>query len=199
MPRGAFIVFEGLDGSGQSTQVRLLSEYLSGQGREVLTTKEPTQNSEAGREIIAVLTHQKTLPPLALQELFAVDRRHHLESEILPALKRGAVVISDRYRWSTYAFGSIDCELEYLMQLNEGFLEPDLTLFLRVRPEVSLERIAKRGKPIELFEKKEKLEKVCLNYDKLAAMFPQTIVLDGEQPIDAIHAEIVKKVEAILI
>jgi dTMP kinase len=195
---GKFIVFEGLDGSGQSTQVGLLAEYLTKIEREVLVTKEPTQDSAAGREILEVLTHQKTLEPLALQKLFAEDRKHHLDTLILPALARGTVVISDRYRWSTYAFGSINCDLEELMALNKSFPEPDITFYMRVSPEVSIQRITKRGKPVEFFEKKEKLEKVSIMYDKLIAMFPASEMIDGERPIPVVHQDIVARLEKIL-
>jgi dTMP kinase len=198
MAQGKFIVFEGLDGSGQSTQVALLAEYLRGLGREVLTTKEPTQDSEAGREIIEVLTHKKTMEPLPLQQLFAKDRKHHLETCILPALAGGKMVISDRYRWSTYAFGSLACGLEELMDMNKDFPEPDMTFYIKVKAETSIERITKRGKAVELFEKIEKLEKVMVVYDKLTEMFPGCEVIDGEMPIEKVHADVVARIQKIL-
>lgn len=195
---GKFIVFEGLDGSGQSTQVAMLGEELIRQGKEVILTKEPTKDSSAGREVIDVLTHKKTAEPMALQRLFAEDRKVHLEDLILPALEQGKIVISDRYRWSTYAFGSIDCDIEKLIDLNAAFLEPDLTIYLKVRPEISIERIARRGKPVELFEKMEKLEKVSKAYADLAQKFPDAIVIDGEQSIQEVHAAVVAEVMKII-
>jgi dTMP kinase len=195
---GKFIVFEGLDGSGQSTQARLLAEYLQNKGREVVLGKEPTKDSEAGREIIEVLTHRKSMPSEKLQELFVADRKAHLEAGILPALARDAIVLEDRYAMSTFAFGSVDCDLEWLIGLNKDFLWPDATFILKVHPEVSLERIAARGKPAELFEKKEKLEKVSATYDILAQRFPNCFVLDGERSIEEVHAQVLQHIQKIL-
>lgn len=195
---GRFIVFEGLDGSGQSTQVRLLAERLRADGRQVVLGKEPTSDSEAGREIIKALTHQITVSPKRLQELFTEDRRAHLNDVILPALASGAVVVEDRYSMSTFAFGSADCDLEWLIELNKEFPWPDATFILKVRPEVSLKRIAARGKPAELFEKQEKLEKVSAAYDLLARRFPGCIVLDGEGTIEEVQAQVLQHVLKVL-
>jgi len=95
--KGKFIVFEGLDGSGQSTQAGLLKDFLLEKGYEVILTKEPTIESEAGRKIRKVLDKKLNLSPKELQELFAQDRKEHLENIIIPALKQGKMVISDRY------------------------------------------------------------------------------------------------------
>ncbi len=192
---GKFIVFEGLDGSGESTQVKMLGEYFTSRGKEVFFGKEPTQSNEFGREIIEVLTHKKSMEPRALQELFVRDREEHLKREIEPALQKGAVVLEDRYILSTLAFGSIDCPLDWLQNLNEGLLSADLTFILKVRPEVSIQRIAGRGKPAEFFEKEEKLRKVAATYDKLASMYPRCFIIDGEQPPEKVHEDIVKIVE----
>ena len=195
---GKFIVFEGLDGSGQSTQVKLLAEYLRGQGREVVLGKEPTQDSDAGREIVEVLTHKKKISSEKLQELFVIDRKEHLANSILPALQKGAIVVEDRYSMSTFAFGSVSCDLEWLIELNQGLPWPDATFILKVRPEVSLARIATRGKPEELFEKKEKLEKVSITYDLLAQRFPNCFVIDGERSIEEVHAQVLQHLAGVL-
>lgn len=188
---GTFIVFEGLDGSGQSTQVRMLTEYLEGKGKQVLATKEPTSDSDAGRKIIEVLTHKATVAPDELQKLFVVDRGLHLQNFIIPALMDGSIVISDRYFLSTLAFGGISCDMEWLKQINSDFILPDVTFLLRTKPEVSLQRIAARGKAVELFEKLEKLEKVTVNYAKLAEEYESCKVIDGEQSIEDVHAAII--------
>ena len=195
---GKFIVFEGLDGSGQSTQVRLLAEYLQAQGREVVLGKEPTMDSDAGKEIIEVLTHKKEMRPEKLQELFVIDRKEHLVNSILPALERGAIVVEDRYCMSTFAFGSVSCDLEWLIELNKGLPWPDATFILKVRPEVSLARISKRGKPAELFEKLEKLEKVNKTYGILAERFPKCFVIDGEKAIEEVHQDVLQRLPEVL-
>ena len=103
---GKFIVFEGLDGSGQSTQAALLRDFLIKNGQEVVLTKEPTKDSLAGQKIREVLNKNTEVSPMYLQGLFAEDRKEHLDKVIVPALKNGMIVISDRYFFSSFAFGS---------------------------------------------------------------------------------------------
>lgn len=95
--KGKFIVFEGLDGSGQSTQSGLLRDFLIKKGYKVLLTKEPTLNSKFGKKIKRVLNKKERVSAKKLQELFTQDRKEHLEKTIIPALKKGEIVISDRY------------------------------------------------------------------------------------------------------
>ncbi|MBI2623190.1 MAG: dTMP kinase [Candidatus Liptonbacteria bacterium] len=195
---GKFIVFEGLDGSGQSTQTRLLAEFLTRKGREVVITKEPTGESEAGKKIREALAQRIVVTPRGLQELFAEDRQEHLERVILPALTEGKYVISDRYMFSSFAFGAIECDLEWLIELNREFPMPDLAFFLAISPEKAVSRIEKRGKPKELFEETEKLKKVDENYRKLLTRFPCMKLVNGEQSEEAVHAEVVKIVMPVL-
>lgn len=168
------------------------------EGKQVIATKEPTSDSEAGRKIIAVLTHKETVSSKELQELFVIDRAAHVKNVIEPALTEGKWVISDRYFLSTIAFGGIDCDQKWLKEINDPFVLPDITFLMKVRAEVSLERIATRGKDVELFEKKEKLETVMVNYAKLAEEYEHCRVVDGEQPIGAVHAAIVSLINPLL-
>src|SRR4030043_67748 len=116
---GKFIVIEGLDGSGQSTQTGLLRDFLIKKGQEVILTKEPTRDSEAGKKIKEILDEKIRIEPQKLQDLFAQDRKEHLEKLIVPALKEGKTVISDRYFFSTFAYGAADgLDLEWLIKLN---------------------------------------------------------------------------------
>ena len=155
---GKFIVFEGLDGSGQSTEARLLKEFLETQGQKILLTKEPTKESFAGRKIEKILSEKEKISPLELQELFAKDREGHLKNAVEPALRRGESVISDRYCFSSFAYGLADgVPLKELRRLNEDFLLPDIVFFLDAKPKVCVQRIEKRGKKETLFEKIEKL------------------------------------------
>ena len=195
---GKFIVFEGLDGSGQSTQAKLLKEFFERQGKSVVMTKEPTAESDAGREIIEVIAKRKTAEPKTLQELFVEDRRAHLKNLILPALEKGDIVISDRYAMSTMAFGAIACDQEWLIEINKEFLWPDITFVLQVRPEVSMDRIHKRGKPEEFFETAEKLAKVSVNYKNLIPRFPNCFGIDGERSIEEVHKRVRAVVQKVL-
>lgn len=188
---GKFIVFEGLDGSGQSTQAGLLKDFLIKKGYSVLLTKEPTYDSEAGKKIRKILNKSHEVEPHKLQELFAEDRKEHLEKLITPALKENKIVISDRYFFSSFAYGASEgLDLEWLIKINDEFLMPDLTFILKVFPKICLERIQKRGKEVTLFEKKEKLERVWDTYQVLPKRFKDVYIVDGERPIERVFEEI---------
>ena len=127
--RGKFIVFEGIDGSGQSTQAGLLHKFLSKRGRLVVLTKEPTQDSRAGRKIRKILDKKEKTSSQRLQQLFADDRKEHLKKTVIPALKQGKTVISDRYFFSSLAFGTADgVDLNWLIRINKAFLVLDFNL-----------------------------------------------------------------------
>jgi len=188
---GKFIVFEGLDGSGQSTQASLLKDFLIKEKIDVVLTKEPTLTSSAGQKIKEILDEKSTISSEQLQLLFTEDRREHLEKVIIPALKMGQYVISDRYFFSTFAYGTAEgLDLEWLIKINNDFLLPDLTFLLKVRPEICLERIQKRGLGIKLFEKKEKLSRVWQVYEILPQRFQNIYLVDGEKSIEEVFREI---------
>jgi len=189
--KALFIVFEGPDGSGQSTQVMLLKNYLTEKGFDVLLLKEPTVDSEAGKKIRKVLDQEIKVSSTDLQELFVSDRKEHLDKTIIPALKQGKVVISDRYFFSTFAFGAADgLDMEWLIDMNKAFLYPDFTFFLEVRPEVCVKRIKKRGERVTLFEKEKQLAKVSEKYKVLKARFNDIYVIDGEKSIEKVFEQI---------
>lgn len=189
-----FIVFCGLDGAGNTTQSKLLAEFLKSRGHDVLLTKEPT-NNPIGQIIRAVLQKKMKTSPIALQILFTADRAHHLHSEIEPALAEGKIVISDRYMFSTFAFGGLDIDMEFLKQINSKFRAPDITFIIDVLPEIALKRIksSRRGEP-EFFEDVEKSKNVRKNYMKLRNHFPNVHVIDGNRPIEDVAADVQKTV-----
>jgi len=188
--KGKFIVFDSLDGSGNSTQVRLLSDYLNKKGRKTHITKEPTSYLIGGL-IKSQLSHDWKSSAECLQLLFCADRAYHLDKEVIPLLKKGINVISDRYFFSTMAYGNLDIkDLEWLIELNKKFIMPDLTFFLKVSPHVCIERIKRDRFETTLFEREEVLRKVWDNYEKLAKMFENIYVLDGEAPIEDISEKV---------
>ncbi|MGB9743159.1 MAG: dTMP kinase [Minisyncoccales bacterium] len=190
---GKFIVFEGLDGSGQSTQASLLSEFLIKQNFETILTKEPTVDSSAGQKIKEILDEKISIAPDQLQILFTEDRREHLDKVITPSLKADKQVICDRYFFSTFAYGTAEgLNLDWLIEINDEFLLPDLTFLLKVSPEICLQRIKKRGMGIKLFEKKEKLIKVWQVYESLLPRFDNIYLIDGEKSINEVFEEIKK-------
>ncbi len=196
--QGKFIVFEGPDGSGQSTQARFLKDYLERKGYSVLLTKEPTTESEAGKKIAEVLKGKAIADPAELQELFVEDRNAHLENTILPALAKGKIVISDRYFFSTIAFGSLECDKEWLIQINKEFPLPDVAFILEVSPEVCVKRINKRGKGVQFFEKAEKLRRVLEAYKELPSRFPNVHMVNGEQSIRGVFRIICERTDRLL-
>lgn len=189
--KGKFIVFEGLDGSGQSTQAKLSKDFLLEKDYKVILTKEPTMDSEAGRKIRKVLDKKLNISPKELQELFVQDRKEHLENTIIPALKQGKIVISDRYFFSSFAFGAVDnLDLEWLIEINNSFLFPDISFLLKIKPETCIKRIEERCLIKTLFERKEKLEKAWETYKVLPGRFENIYLIDGERSIDEIFKEI---------
>jgi dTMP kinase len=195
MKRGIFIVLEGPDGSGQSTQTELLARWFKRNNRRVFVTKEPT-NSLIGGIIRSILKKEWQVDMKTLQLLFAADRAYHLRAEIEPFLKKGIDVISDRYVLSTLAFGSLEEDLEWLKKINSKFLEPDLTFILNVLGKVCAERIARSRFSFEIFETADKLEKIRNNYLGLKNYQKNIHVIVGDgRRSEEVHKEIVGIVE----
>ncbi len=195
--RGKFIVFEGLDGSGITTQSTLLRNYFYDKGKDVVLTKEPTEGIIGGL-IKSSLRQEWKCDPLTIQMLFAADRSHHLNLEIEPALKKGRIVISDRYILSTFAFGSNDVSLELLKQLNINFRKPDLTFIVDTQPELCAERIKRTRHHIEIFEHTSKTQQIRKNYLTLRNYFNDTYVVDGNRKPDEIFNEVTRIVNKVL-
>ena len=196
---GKFIVVEGLDGSGKSSQVDLVIKFLQENGKEVIVTREPTMDSEAGRMIKQALRKEITVDPLELQRLYVQDRKEHLENKVIPALKEGKYVVSSRYAFSTFAYGySTGLDVNMLVELNKDFLLPDLTIIIDVSPESCVQRIENRGEPKELFEQKEKLTKVNEIYKKTPEMFENVVVINGERPIEQVFEDVKKEINNII-
>ena len=156
--KGVFIVFEGIDGSGKSTHIRKLAKELRSIGHVVIETAEPSKD-EIGSFIRRYARRNDGRLPVEVEALlFAADRRMHLKNVVEPALKKGHIVISDRYLHSTLAYqGALGLELDWIRELNRFAIKPDLTLLLDILPEISLPRM-KRKKTV--FEETDYLSKV---------------------------------------
>lgn len=195
---GKFIVFDGLDGSGQSTQASKIVSYLNESRQKhkfghsgAHLTKEPT-SSLIGGLIRSQLAGDWHSSQLCLQLLFAADRAYHLEKEIIPLLEKGVIVVCDRYFFSSLAYGAVDNgAIDWLLKINENFLLPDLTFFIKVSPKICITRIAKERFGSTLFEKEDILAKVAQNYEKLAKMFKNIYLINGERPVAKITKEII--------
>jgi dTMP kinase len=196
--RGKFIVIEGLDGSGKTTQSKLLAKFLKENGYKVLLTKEPTKTSPVSNVIREALEKRRIISSRELQELFAKDREWHLENVIVPALKEGIFVISDRYVFSSFAYGGLDINLRYLIKINRKALLPDLTIFLDVKPDLCLKRIEGRGRCRTIFEELEILKMVQENFKKIKNIFPNIVEINGEEDINFVRMEIINVVQEFL-
>lgn len=186
--RGAFIVFEGVDGSGKSTQVARLVAWLEAGGHTVVSTREP-HDCEAGRRIREMARSGEIVS--AEQELawFQEQRRLHVRDVIEPALAAGQIVVCDRYYFSSAAYqGARGLDPERILRESEAeFPTPDLVLYLDLAPEAGLERVASRGGPAEpVFEDQERLQAVAEIYRSFAFAFFMRV--DASGPEDAVAA-----------
>jgi dTMP kinase len=190
-----FVTFEGVDGSGKSTQARLLAERLRSEGREVVLTREPG-GTEAGERIRELLLHGKGLAPWAEASLFAAARAQLVDEVIRPALARGADIVSDRYLDSSLAYQGIARGLgvERVLELNllaTGGLLPDRTFLLALPPDEAAER--REGEPDRIeSEGAAFAEEVDRAYREIALVFSKRIVLVDGRAISEDIAEIVR-------
>lgn len=204
--RGLFLTFEGIDGSGKSTQCRLLAEHLRALGREVILTREP--GGSAGAEEIRRLVLEGDPDRWSAETeilLFTAARRDHLERTILPALAEGKVVVCDRFADSTRMYqglsrGDLRATVDKLHALMIG-REPDLTILIDMDPTTGLSRAKGRQGSEERFEDfgLELQEKMRAGFLSLATEFADRFrVIDGARPIEAVAAEVAEVVEAAL-
>jgi len=199
MERGKFIVLEGIDGAGTTTQSELLYRALVEKGYPAELTAEPSQGP-VGRLIRSYLRgelkfSERYLGAHSLALLFAGDRLEHLANQVQPWLEQGKIVISDRYLLSSLAYQSIDCELDWVITLNREAPPPDLAILLDLPTEVALKRISQRSLWPELFEKIEVQEKVRENYLRLAREFYSDLkimVLNANRSVDEVFTELSK-------
>jgi dTMP kinase len=193
--RGRFVVLEGLDGAGTTTQTQRLAERLRAEGTRVRTTREPS-DGPIGTLIRQALTGRLGLPgrsgPLSeetLALLFAADRRDHVDAEIAPALERGEWVLCDRYLLSSLAYQGTALPRAWVETINATAPSPDLTLFLEVKTQVAASRRGGRGGPAELFENDARQRKVARAYResiRLRSRHERIVELDGSQSVDQV-------------
>lgn len=198
MGRGFFIVLEGIDGSGKTTQARWLAEALRQKGYEVVLTREPS-DGPLGRRLRRYLAAS---PRRLSSELelawFLADRRDHVETIIRPALEQGKVVISDRYYYSSAAYqGARGLDPEAILRLNEAFApRPDLVLLLEVPVAEALRRRGQMHGPPQLSEAREYLERVQASYRRLGGGTVHR--LDGGLPPESVHRRLLELTVAAL-
>jgi dTMP kinase len=203
---GRFVVLEGLDGAGTTTQARLLGDRLRAAGRSAHVTAEPS-GGPVGALIRQVLTRRigggdGGFDPAALALLFAADRRDHLAVEIAPKLAMGVDVVSDRYALSSLAYqGAVLGDMGWVHAVNREATAPSLTVFLRVRPEVALRRRRAASMDREIYEVGAFQRKVARSYVAALARLrdagERVAELDGERPVAEVADAVWAAVEAL--
>lgn len=207
--RGKFITFEGIDGSGKSTQLRMLADKLRERGVKVITTCEPG-GTPLGRLLRqAFLETEETVAPMAELLSFAADRAQHVEFLIKPALAGGGVVISDRYADATFAYqgagrGFSEEKVLQVIELATGGLKPDLTLFFDIPVEAAVIRMADRDEAQAIKNRMDEetsgfYVRVRAAYLGIAESEPERFkIINASGSIEEIHARVVKTVSTIL-
>ncbi|MBQ3696068.1 MAG: dTMP kinase [Alphaproteobacteria bacterium] len=203
---GRFITFEGGEGSGKSTQIKLLAEELIKAGRDVLTTREPGGTAEGVKIREILVTGNADFTRTTETLLFFADRCEHVMKKIMPAVKAGQIVLCDRFADSTmayqgYGYGDNPDQQQLIKSLYKevvGDFKPDLTILLDVPVETGLSR-SRRADNIEVrFENKELAfhERLRQAYLKMANDEPERFaIVDATQPIPEIHDQIMKIIE----
>lgn len=182
-----FIVFEGLDGSGKSTQAKLLKEWLVNKNLKVILTSEPTDGI-IGKIIREILSKKRKASSRTLELLFAADRADHLDY-ILEMLNAGYIVISDRYYFSALAYNSSDHN--WLENVYQFMIDPEIIFFIDMPIENCIQRIQKRGADISICENKENLERAYKLYQKMLQNKKNVVYINGTSTIQEIHNEII--------
>ena len=197
VPGGLFIVFEGIDGTGKSTQVRLLAEKLRQLGYAVVETREPT-NGSYGQKIRELFTDRTSVSQDEELQLFIADRDQHVREVITPALSDGCIVVSDRYYLSTVAYqGANGMNPALILKKNAVFPVPDLAFILEIEPAQGIHRIQnQRNEHPNTFEEEANLLKVA----KIFAAMEQDFIkrIDGSCTIENVHREVFEEVADLL-
>lgn len=207
--RGLYIALEGIDGCGKTTQLDHLSQYFKKQGREVVITREPRKSGIIGDLVQKVLIGEVKIPSVSLQYLFSADRAANHQELVLPSLKEGKIVISDRCFWSAIVYGILDrtggkydkkdadllLMTQSILSMYHQFTVPDFTFYLKIPLEESMRRLKAKKDVKEIYEDESKISKVLTGYDYLKDRFSEVITeINGDQPVEKVTAEIVKTI-----
>lgn len=206
--RGLLIAFEGAEGSGKTTQRKLLKKWLQSQGQDVVSTR--WASSPLIKPLIGIRKKVRSLSPLEYSLLHAIDFRHRIETEVLPALWAGKTVLADRYLFAALARDAArGIELDWLLQAYAPLLWPDLVLYFAMPPQVSSRRVASTRKP-RFYESGQDvtgiddpltsfrrfIDRVIREYENLATIFT-FVTVDAEQAVYRQHQHVRRVVEAV--
>ena len=203
MKKNLFIAFEGIDGSGKSTQAKMLAESLQKAGHKVYSTFEPT-DSHIGSIIRNIFNHSIEADHRTIAGLFIADRLNHLLNKtdgILKKLEEGYTVITDRYCFSSYAYQGTHISLDWVIEANSlsaELLRPDINIYIDVAPEICMDRLNSGRSSMELYETIENLRNVKAkffeSFEKLKSM-ENIFITNGNRPAELIGADIREEIE----
>lgn len=208
--RGLFIVFEGIDGAGTTTQAQQTATWLRERGERVHVTGEPSTGPVGtllrqvlGGRLVAKDLDGRPQPmnPATVALLFAADRLDHLQNEIQPHLDEGTHVLCDRYVLSSLAYQSVEVDLRFVRQVNEKAPSPDVTFLLETSAEVAMDRVAASRRSRDGFENLPFQRKVAARYAEVAATAAKSLalhVLDGERAVSAVCSDVREVLDALL-
>jgi dTMP kinase len=200
---GKLIVFEGIDGCGKSTQIKMLAEALRAKGREVAVTAEPTE-TETGKMLRRALSGAMPATPCQMAAMFTLDRIVHNTAEggIRDTLQKGADMLSDRYYYSSLAYQGSLCDYEWVKGMNVNcpdIRRPDLCIFLDISPKEALTRIGKRGEAKEIYEKEDTLTTFRDTFLRVfQALGDNVAVIDASGTPEEVAARVLAAAEKIL-
>jgi len=203
---GKFIVFEGIDGSGKSTQIKQISKRLKAIDYKVYSTFEPT-DGPIGSLIRQMLSGKISTDQRTIASLFAADRTDHLVNKvsgIRHKIDQGEIILCDRYYFSSYAYHAQYIDMEWVIHansLNAEILRPDVTIFIDVDPDICLERIKNSRSNFEMYEKLDVMKKVRANYFKAfdALKGLETIaIINGNSTVEIVEDAILHEVRKII-
>ncbi|HVZ74468.1 MAG TPA: dTMP kinase [Polyangia bacterium] len=203
LQRAIFVVLEGIDGSGTTTQLGRAVAHLEARGRRAVATREPS-TGPVGRLLRELLLGQHALPDgtpadgNAMALLFAADRRDHLRREIEPALVAGVDVVSDRYLMSSLAYQAEEADRGWVTTLARDVRPPELTLLLDVPVSVAAERRRAAGRVVERYDADETQRRVAERYRALAAADATAVVVDGRGSVDEVARTIAAEIDRVL-
>jgi dTMP kinase len=206
MKKNLFIALEGIDGSGKSSQVKLLAEKLEKAGHKVYATFEPTDGT-IGTMVRNILKGTIIADNRTIAALFLADRLDHLLNEtngVVKKLSEGYTVITDRYYFSSYAYHGTHMDMGWVIDSNKmcaQILRPDINIFIDVPPEVCMKRIQENRKTTELYETLDNLNKVRGKYLEAFELLrneEKIVVIDGNRTIEAISTDVLAQIELLL-
>jgi dTMP kinase len=184
--KGAFICIEGLDGCGKTTQAKLLAKKL-GKSHSAVYTAEPSRGKIGTYIRKSYLYGEKRLSSVLEALLFAADRIEHVETEVLPALNEGRLVISDRYVYSSLAYqGAAGLSLEWIEKVNEHALKPDLAVFIDVNPNTVMSRLKPKKSVMENLETQQKVREIYLEFVEKGSLTR----INGDKPQNEVAKEV---------